>query len=367
MITTTSPAATAPAGAAPSAALVAVRALRRRQGSLNLLLLALLLATSTVALGIGPVGVAPADVLGILGHHLLGTPYDAGWTRTEDVIVWGTRAPRVAMAVVAGAALGVAGAVLQALVRNPLADPYLLGLNAGASAGAAVAVLVIGAGSALALSGSALIGAVAAIVLVMLLGGVAGQRGPLRLVLAGLAVGYALHAVTNFLLFWSDSPEAARSVLFWLLGSLASVQPVMLLAATVATLLGTTALVLVAPVIDALGSGDDSARSAGLHPERARFAVMAGTSAMVGVVVAAVGGVGFVGLVVPHLARRLVGGRHRAVVPASALLGALVLVVADTVARTALDPREIPVGVVTGIVGAPLLLVLLRRSGAQSL
>jgi iron complex transport system permease protein len=202
-------------------------------------------------------------------------------------------------------------------------------------------------------------------VLVLLLGGVAGQRGPLRLVLAGLAVGYALHAVTNFLLFWSDSPEAARSVLFWLLGSLAAVQPVMLATATGATVLGIAVLVVVSPVIDALGSGDDSARSAGLHPERARFAVMAGTSAMVGVVVAGVGGVGFVGLVVPHLARRLVGGRHRAVLPASALLGALVLVVADTVARTALDPREIPVGVVTGIVGAPLLLVLLRRSGAQ--
>ena len=362
IMTTTHLPAAAPRAAA---ALHAVHAVRRRQVVTNLGLLGLLLATSVVALGIGPVGIGAGDVVGILLHHLAGTSSDGGWTRTEELIVWGTRAPRVAMAVVAGAGLGVAGAILQALVRNPLADPYLLGLNSGASAGAAVAVLVVGAGSALALSGSALLGAVGAIVLVLALGGVAGQRGPMRLVLAGLAVGYALHAVTNFLLFWSDSPEAARSVLFWLLGSLAAVQPTMLAAATVATVLGVAVLVAVAPVIDALGSGDDSARSAGLHPERARFAVMAGTSAMVGVVVAAVGGVGFVGLVVPHLARRLVGGRHRAVIPACALLGGLVLVVADTVARTALDPREIPVGVVTGIVGAPLLLVLLRRSGGQ--
>lgn len=346
-------------------ALDAVRALRRRQTGWNAVLAAALLATAVLALGIGPVRVASGDVVGVIAHHL-GLGGAGGWTRTEDLVVWETRVPRVAMAVVAGAALGAAGAVLQALVRNPLADPYLLGLNAGASAGAAVAVLVVGAGSALALSGSALAGAVAAVVLVLVLGGIAGQRGPLRLVLAGLAVGYALNAVTHFLLFWSDSPEAARSVLFWLLGSLGAVQPVMLAAASAATLVGLGLLVLVAPVIDALASGDDSARSAGLHPERARFAVMAGTSAMVGVVVAAVGGVGFVGLVVPHLARRLVGGRHRVVLVASALLGALVLVAADTVARTALSPREIPVGVVTGIVGAPLLLVLLRRTSAPA-
>jgi iron complex transport system permease protein len=346
--------------------IVAIRAARHRAVGHTVLLGLALVAGVGVALATGPIRIPLGQVGEVLAHHLFGTAASADWAPYTDQIVWTARAPRVAMAAVAGAGLAVAGAVLQAVVRNGLADPYVLGLNAGASTGAAFALLVIGGGSALVLSGSALLGALGAMTLVLALGGVSGQRGPFRLVLAGLAVGYALHAVTNLLIFASDSPEAARSVMFWLLGSLATVQPVMLSAVTVSTAVVLTALILVAPALDALASGDDSARSAGMDPERARFAVLAGTSAMVGVVVAAVGGVGFVGLVVPHVARRLVGGRHRAVLPVSALLGALLLIAADTVARTALAPQEIPVGVVTGAVGAPLLLFLLRRGTAPA-
>ncbi|MCG2797405.1 MAG: iron ABC transporter permease [Cellulomonas sp.] len=332
---------------------------RRRTSGLVLVLLICIAA----AAGIGPVPISPRVVLEVLGHHLLAVPAQLDVPETVEQIVWTTRAPRVAMGAVAGAALGVAGAVLQALVRNVLADPYIVGVNAGASTGAAVVILVIGSGSALMLSGAALAGAVGATALVLAVAGAAGQRGPNRIVLAGMAVGYALNAVTSFLIFFSGSPEAARSVMFWLLGSLAMVQPQALVAAAVATGIGLTVLLAVAPLIDALASGDDSARSTGIDPERARFAVMAGVSAMVGVVIAGVGGVGFVGLVVPHLARRLVGGRHRAVLPVAALLGAAVLVTADTIARTALAPLELPVGVVTGVIGAPFLLFLLRGSG----
>ena len=323
---------------------------------------ATLLVAGATCLGVGPVSVTPASVVGIVLDHALGIRTGARWTDIQDSIVWNTRVPRVAMAVVAGAGLAAAGAVLQALVRNGLADPYVLGINSGASTGVAFAVLVVGGGSALTLSAFALLGGIVAIALVLALGGAAGQRGPFRLILAGLAVGYALNACTNFLVFWSDSPEAARSVLFWLLGSLAAVQPTVLAVAAVTTLVGLAGLLVLGPVIDALSSGDDSARAAGISPEHARFAIMVATSAMVGVIVAAVGGVGFVGLVVPHLARRLVGGRHRAVIPVSALLGALLLLAADTIARTVLAPQEIPVGVVTGLVGAPVLLLLLRRS-----
>lgn len=333
----------------------------------TLVVLVVLVLVVTAATGIGPVPIAPSVVHEVLGHHLLGVPAHLDVPPAVEQIVWVTRAPRIAMGVVAGAALGAAGAVLQALVRNVLADPYIVGVNAGASTGAAVVMLVVGGGSALLLSGAALAGAVGATVLVLAVAGVAGQRGPHRVVLSGMAVGYALNAVTSFLIFFSGSPEAARSVMFWLLGSLAMVQPAALAAAAVATALGLGALVLVAPLVDALASGDDSARSTGIDPEKARFAVMAGVSAMVGVVVAGVGGVGFVGLVVPHLARRLVGGRHRAVLPVAALLGAVVLVAADTVARTALAPLEMPVGVVTGVIGAPVLLFLLRGPGTPHL
>lgn len=344
-----------------SAGIAALAAARRRARVVITLLAVVAVVTVVVALGIGPVRLSAGTVLDVLARHLFGGGVESGTPALADQIVWTTRVPRVAMAAVAGAGLAAAGAVLQALVRNPLADPYLLGLNSGASAVVAFAVLVVGGASGLLLSGSALLGALGATVLVLGLAGGARSRGPLRLVLAGLATGYVLNAVTSLLLFLTDSPEAARSVLFWLLGSLASVQPLVLAAAAVVTAMTLTGLVLLGPRIDALSSGDDSALAAGLDPERWRFGLLAAVSAMVGVLVAGVGGVGFVGLVVPHLARALLGGRHRLVLPASAALGAALLVAADTVARTVLAPQEIPVGVITGVLGAPLLLLLLYR------
>ncbi|KQM57574.1 FecCD family ABC transporter permease [Agreia sp. Leaf210] len=342
-----------------------IRRGRRRGAVMIAALVSAAIIAALVAVSIGPVPIAPASVIGIIGDGVFSTGR-GDWSDSAQQIVWGTRLPRVAMALVAGAVLAVSGAMLQALVRNSLADPYLLGLNSGASTGVALVVLVIGGGSALLFSGAALAGAIGAVLLVLMLAGVANRRGPLRLVLAGLAVGYALNAATSFLVFSSDSPEAARSVLFWLLGSLAAVQPLALAAAAVTAAVGIGILIVIAPMIDALASGDDSARSAGIDPERTRIALMVGVSAMVGVTVAAVGGVGFIGLVVPHLARRLAGGRHRVVLPISALLGAILLVAADTVARTAFAPQEIPVGVITGIIGAPFLLLLLRTSSSPA-
>jgi len=342
--------------------LVALAASRRHALSTVAVLWLATLIVAIAALGIGPVPVDPAMIVRIIAAHVTGSALPADIPPMADQIVWTTRTPRIAMAVVAGAALAVAGIVLQSLTRNGLADPYLLGINGGASAGVALVVLVAGAATGLALSGAALAGAVLATVLVLAIAGGAAMRGPSRLVLSGLAVGYALTAITSFLLFWTDSPEAARSVLFWLLGSLTSVQPAVLTAAAIATIVGLLLLSLLSGRLDALASGDDSARAVGLDPEHARFAFMAGTSAMVGIVVSGVGGVGFIGLIVPHAARALVGARHRFALPAAAALGAALLVAADTVARTAFAPQEIPVGVITGALGAPVLLLLLRRS-----
>ena len=348
-----------------SAVVASIRRGRRRGAVMVVGLAGGVIVAALVAVSIGPVPIPASTVLGVIADRIFSSGR-GDWSDAAQQIVWATRLPRVAMALVAGAVLAVSGAMLQALVRNSLADPYLLGLNSGASTGVALVVLVFGGGSALLFSGAALAGAIGAVLLVLLLAGVANRRGPLRLVLAGLAVGYALNAATSFLVFSSDSPEAARSVLFWLLGSLASVQPIALAAAAVAAVVGIGILIVIAPMIDALASGDDSARSAGIDPERTRIALMVGVSAMVGVTVAAVGGVGFIGLVVPHLARRLAGGRHRIVLPVSALLGAILLLAADTVARTAFATQEIPVGVITGIIGAPFLLLLLRTPSSST-
>ncbi|MFV0373547.1 MAG: FecCD family ABC transporter permease [Microbacterium sp.] len=349
-----------------STLVVTIRAARRRARHRLFAISALALIIAVVAVGIGPVPLPPGDVLGVLGHHLWGLPLEERLAGTTDLIVWNTRVPRVAMAIVAGVGLAVAGTVMQALLRNDLADPYLLGLNSGASSTVAFAVLVAGGVTGVLLSGVALLGAVGAVLLAILLAGGARARGPLRIILAGLAVGYALNAVTSFLIFISDRPEAAQSVLFWLLGSLASIQPAVLLVAAIVTVVVVAILLRISPYLDAIASGDESALSAGLDPERSRLITLTVTSAMVGVIVAGVGGIGFVGLVIPHLARALVGTRLRIAIPASAALGAALLVIADSFARTALAPQEIPVGVVTGAIGAPFLIVLLRRQSTRS-
>ncbi|MGO1912767.1 MAG: FecCD family ABC transporter permease, partial [Corynebacterium sp.] len=267
-----------------------------------------------------------------------------------------------------GAGLAVAGVVLQATVRNILADPYVLGVNSGASVGAATAILTgvgTGMGAGLGdyvLQTSAFLGAVVASFVVFGVARSGGRITPTRLIMAGVAIGYALSALTSFLIFASDSAESSRSVMFWLLGSLGLASWSGPLAAVVVVVLVVTALLLVlGPRLDALTAGDDTALTLGVNPERMRILLLVLSCLLVGTVVAMAGSIGFVGLVVPHLARRLVGGAHRAVIPVCALLGAVLLCWADIGSRTLLAPQEIPVGIITALVGAPFLLILVRR------
>lgn len=332
---------------------------------LFLWVLAILLAV--VSLGIGPVAIDPVTVALVLSHHLAGLPKQPVWSDATDAIIWISRMPRVLMAIAVGATLAMAGAALQAMVRNTLADPYTLGVSSGASTGAAFAITVLaGAGGALGLPLAAFAGAVTAIVLVLLIGGRAAGVSPFRLILSGMAVGYAMSSLTSFLIFASDSPEASRSVMFWLLGSLANVHWGMVqlcLVVAGGTLAGLT---LAGGHLDALAAGDDTALALGINPGRSRIGLMVAVSLAVGAMVAGSGGIGFVGLIVPHLARALVGTSHRALLPACACLGAGFLVLADIGARMVFAPTEMAIGVVTGLVGSPLLLVLLRRTGRPS-
>ncbi len=320
------------------------------------------LASAALALAVGAVAVAPGTLLRLLAAAA-GLGLEPTWTPVEETVVLAVRLPRVLLGLAVGAGLAVCGVVLQAVVRNVLADPYLLGVNSGASTGAAAALL-LGAGAGLgehALTGSAFAGALAAGALVLAVARSAGQVTPVRVLLAGVAVGYALTATTSFLVFASGSAEGARSVMFWLLGSLGLARWGAPLAVVVAVVALTLALLLLwAPQLDALALGDETARTLGTSPAALRTRLLVLVAACVGVLVAASGSIGFVGLVVPHLARRLVGAAHRWVVPVSALLGAGFLVLADLVARTLLAPQELPIGIVTALVGAPFLLVLVR-------
>ncbi|MCA2210954.1 FecCD family ABC transporter permease [Nocardia rosealba] len=333
----------------------------RARISLALPVLAVLLVVAMIAAtGFGAETVPVRAVLDTLGARLTGTtPTDPG----IDTIVWQLRVPRTILAAVVGAGLAVAGAAMQTLVRNPLADPYLLGVSSGAAVGAAAVItsgLFAGAGM-WALSGGALAGAFGAATLVFLIALAQGGLTPLRLVLTGTVLGSAFAACSSYLVFRSTDPAAAESVLFWLLGSLAGADWSTLALPLTVVALCATILVAIAGWLDALTLGADTASSLGVPVTGLRIGLFVLLAVLVGVLVAVSGGIGFVGLVVPHAARMIVGPRHRDLLPACALCGALFLVVADAATRVLVRPTEIPVGVLTGLIGAPTFLLLMGR------
>lgn len=323
--------------------------------------LALALAASVlVAVCLGAADLEPSEVLASMLARLgVG---ESPLSDLRDGIVWDLRLPRTLTAAAVGAGLAVSGAVMQAITRNALADPYLLGLSAGASLGA-VAVIVLGI--AVLLPVAAFIGALAALVATLAIAAAAGGLTPSRTVLAGIAVSALAAALTSFVVFWSAKGDAFREVLSWLLGSLAGSD--WTTAAIGAIALGVVGAPLVASgrMLDGFAFGDDAARALGVPVTGARWGLLTATALLTGAMVSVSGSIGFLGLVVPHAVRLVAGAGHRALLPLSALAGAIVLVWADTLARTVFEPRELPVGVVTAILGAPVFAALLVGRGRR--
>ncbi|WUS66173.1 iron ABC transporter permease [Kitasatospora sp. NBC_01246] len=327
-------------------------------------LLAALLLSLVCGVALGASGLGWARVLRLLGAGLTGGRLDAG-EAAGYAIVWEIRLPRTVLAAVVGAGLAATGVAVQAMVRNALADPFVLGISSGASVGAN-AVLLLGAFASLgvwAISVSAFAAALLAMVLVYAAARTAYGLTPLRLVLTGTAMSYGFSAVTALMVFGAARGEAARSAMMWLLGSLggATWGSVPIAAATV--LAGLAYLAGAAGRLDALAMGDETAASLGVDGDRLRRELFVVTAAVTGTVVAVSGAIGFVGLMVPHLTRMLVGAGHRRVLLVAPLAGALLLVWVDIVSRTLLAPAELPVGVVTAVLGVPCFLLLMRRRG----
>ncbi|MGP5624578.1 iron chelate uptake ABC transporter family permease subunit [Brachybacterium alimentarium] len=346
-----------------------VRSRSRRSAAIVALLTVSAVVSLMLCMGLGPVSIPAGTTIQVISQHL-GLPFasSASVDASTDAIIWTVRLPRVLMGAAVGACLAISGTALQAMVRNMLADPYILGVSGGASTGAAAAIL-FGVGAAMgeyAQSVLAFVGALGAALLVFAIARAGGRVTSLRLLLSGVAVGYALTAVTNLLIFSSDSAEGSRSVMFWMLGSLSLARwNAFLLIAVCAAAIGVAVMTLGARVLDALSAGDEIAHGLGISPDRARIGFLLAVSLCTAAAVAGAGAIGFVGLVIPHLARRLVGARHRVLIPASALLGSLFLLWADAFARVAMQPRELPIGVITAAIGAPFLLILVRRLHAR--
>lgn len=325
-----------------------------------------LIATMAVALTIGSVALPLESVLGVLSRRMgLG---DYNVSLLDDQIVWQLRLPRVLGAAATGAGLAIAGAVLQSLTRNDLADPYLLGLSGGATVGA-VSVIVLGVSIGGFLASSmvaigAFAGALAALAVVLALAtSRAGDLPPARTVLAGVAVAQICAAYTSFIVIMSGDHDAARQVLSWTLGSIAGVRWSSAIFLVIVAIVATAFIMAFASDLDAFAFGESAAGSLGVKVNTLRWGLMIGTALVTACLVSFTGAIGFVGLVIPHIVRLTCGPRHHLLLPMSALGGAILLVWADTLARSLVDGQEIPVGVVTAAMGAPVFGYLLRREG----
>jgi iron complex transport system permease protein len=325
------------------------------QGALGLLLAAAVL----LGLGTGPSRLGPGEALRVLlGGGAEGSAAD---------IVLAVRLPRALLAVGVGACLSVAGLLFQALLRNPLADPFVLGVSGGAALGG-IAVLSLGARIGLgyaAVPPAAFAGAAAATLLLYALAGLRGRSSPTTLLLTGVVFNALASAAIVFLASLAGLTEGA-SIFLWLIGSLASARGELAALLALFLLVGLASALPLARSLNLIALGEESARQLGVDVERATRLLLLATSLMVGAAVSVAGLVGFVGLIVPHLLRLLLGPDHRMLLPAAALGGAAFLVLCDTLARTLLGGRELPVGAITALVGGPLFLLLLRRHALRA-
>ena len=288
-----------------------------------------------------------------------------GWTSVElnrihETVIWEYRLSRALVAVFCGAGLALCGAIMQSMLRNPLAEPYVLGISAGASTGAvAVVILGIGAG-AVSLSAGAFAGAFAAFVLVAVLSNGA-RGGPDRTILAGVATSQLFNAATSYVVTTSGNAQQARDVMFWLLGSFSGVRWPEFVLVSIVVGLGLIVCLFYSRLLDAFAFGDEAAASLGVNVGRTRIILFALTAVITATIVSMVGTIGFVGLVVPHAARFVVGPLHIRLLPACAITGAIFMVLADIASRILIPQQVLPIGVVTALVGVPFFSIILYR------
>jgi len=326
-------------------------------------LVLVLIVTLMLAISVGAVGIPLQVVWGVITNHLMPGSVPVDWTPGRDNIVWEVRLPRAILGAMVGASLALVGAALQAVTRNPLADPHLLGISSGAALGAIIVLLHTGMFLGLAtVPLFAFGGALLSTTIVIAVANLALATNASRLVLTGVAVSFIITSLGSLGVFLGD-PRAAHTVIFWMLGGLGLAQwaqlPFPLLA-----LIGCGAYLLAnARNLNAMTLGDESATTLGLPAARFRSIVFVVCALLTGAAVAFAGVISFVGLMIPHIVRMVIGGDYRRVLPLSALLGAIFLVLADVVARTIIPPQDLPVGIVTGLVGGGFFILLLRRNG----
>jgi iron complex transport system permease protein len=322
------------------------------------LLAAILFLSILISLKLGAVPISMVDLAANLGRILIGQADHL--PSEQSLIVRELRLPRILLGVLVGAALSVAGTGFQALLRNPLADPYVLGVSSGAAVGAIIS-LVVAPSAGVAMPIAAFAGALGTIAAVYFLGRRSGQLDSQTLLLAGIISASFLSAVIMFLMTTLSGGEY-RGIAFWLMGDLTSTRtPVGIGWLFAALAIGIGAIYTTAADLNLLLTGEQEAMHLGVEVHRVKVVVYVAASLLTGLAVSVSGAIGYVGLIVPHVMRLLFGSDHRLLIPTSALGGAIVIVIADTLARTLWAPTELPVGAMTAIAGAPMFIYLLRR------
>lgn len=336
----------------------------KKQLLLICFLIIVLIGSMTMAIMVGSVSITPSLIWQVILTKLgLDSLFTASFSKSQEVIIWQIRVPRVLLAAIVGAGLAISGAAIQALVRNSIADPYILGVSSGASVGA-TSVILLGSFSFLgvyALSLVAFIGALLAVIIVFFLARVHGRVSVIRLLLAGIAVSLVLSAITNFMLMMSKEEGGMKAVMHWMLGSLAGAKWSNIIVPFLVFIVAYTALRIYARHLNVLLLGEESAATLGISLERFRLLLIIIVSLLTGVLVAVSGSIGFIGLIIPHIVRMGVGSNYRLVLPFSALTGAIFLVWADAFARIVIAPEEMPIGIITAICGCPFFIWMLRK------
>ncbi|WOD09128.1 iron ABC transporter permease [Marinomonas sp. GJ51-6] len=335
--------------------------------ALLLTLSILLIILMGTAVGVGSVSIPQSTVWGVIGNKLSLTNSLPTWSMSRENIVWAVRMPRVILAAIVGAILALVGAALQSVTRNPLADPHLLGVSSGAALGAIIALLHTGMILGLmTVPVFAFLGALLAMFLVLGVANFSVAHSAGRLILAGVAVAFILTALGNLFIFMGDH-RASHTVIFWMLGGLGLAQWGQLWFPFLTLILGAGYLIYKARYLNAMMLGDETASTLGVPVPRFRFIVIVVCALLTGAAVAFSGVIGFIGLMVPHIVRLLVGGDYRKVLPLSALFGALFLVSADIVARIIIPPEDMPIGILTGLAGGIAFVFLMRQKRNVSL
>lgn len=323
--------------------------------SILLALTALVVLSAMAALTFGPANIDSSELITCL--------LSSCQNPVANVVIWQVRIPRVLVAMVAGMGLAIAGAILQNTTRNPLADPYLFGIVSGAGLGATIANITLADNLTIALPLAAFLGTLFSVIIVVFVAKVLQSME--QLLLAGVAVSFMLAAITQFILYFGE-PFATNRVIFWLMGSLARVEMSNFYVIASVLVIAITAVIALHRQIDALLLGDESAASLGVNVDKLRLLMLGICAALTATIVAYCGGIGFVGLMIPHIVRQLIGVTTLKLIIGSALIGAVFLIWVDVIARSSLPHAEIPIGIITSALGSIFFLFIMYRSRAIS-